>query len=50
MPTLAAVVGMGQTHHKSKRDDVSMAGLVRESADDALRDANVDWKDIDAVI
>jgi len=50
MPTLAAVVGMGQTHHKSKRDDVSMAGLVRESADDALRDANLDWKDIDAVI
>jgi len=50
MATLAAVVGMGQTHHKSKRDDVSMAALVRESAVKALKDANLDWSDIDAVI
>ena len=27
-----AVVGIGQTHHKTRRRDVSMAGLVREAA------------------
>jgi acetyl-CoA C-acetyltransferase len=46
----AAVLGTGQTHHTTKRDDVSMAGLVREAADRALADAHLDWKDIDAVV
>ena len=27
-----AVVGVGQTHHKRRRADVSIAGLVREAA------------------
>lgn len=45
-----AVVGVGQTHHKRKRADVSMAGLVREAAQRALEDANMDWSDIDAVV
>ncbi len=45
-----AVVGVGQTHHKRKRADVSMAGLVREAAVRALEDANMDWSDIDAVV
>ena len=31
-----AVVGVGQTHHKSRRADVSIPGLVREAADRAL--------------
>src|SRR5690349_1928851 len=31
-----AVVGIGQTAHKTARKDVSMAGLVREAAQDAL--------------
>ena len=46
----AAVVGVGQTHHKRKRADVSIAGLVREAAYRALEDANMDWSDIDAVV
>ena len=33
--TLAAVIGVGQTHHLPARD-VSIAGLVREAVDRAL--------------
>ena len=47
---LAAVVGVGQTHHRSSRKDVSMAGLVREAAVEALEDAGMTWADIDAVV
>ena len=46
----AAVLGTGQTHHKAKRPDVSMAGLCREAIDRALADAEVGWDDIDAVV
>lgn len=46
----AAVLGTGQTHHKAKRRDVSMAGLCREAIDAAMSDAAVDWSDIDAVV
>ncbi|MEI6570063.1 MAG: thiolase domain-containing protein [Actinomycetes bacterium] len=45
-----AVVGVGQTHHRSSRKDVSMAGLVREAAVEALEDAGMTWSDIDAVV
>lgn len=45
-----AVVGVGQTHHTSRRADVSIAGLVREAVDLALRDAGLEHKDIDAVV
>src|SRR5258705_7755077 len=45
-----AVVGVGQTHHRSSRKDVSMAGLVREAAIEALEDAGMTWSDIDAVV
>src|SRR5262245_44769178 len=45
-----AVVGVGQTHHSSRRADVSIAGLVREAVDRALQDAGLEHKDIDAVI
>ena len=45
-----AVVGVGQTHHKKVRDDVSMPGLVREAAQRALEDAECTWADIDAVV
>ena len=47
---LAAVVGVGQTKHRSSRKDVSMAGLVREAAIEALDDAHMTWDDIDAVV
>jgi len=46
----AAVVGIGQTHHRAKREDVSMAGLCREAIDRALLDAGMSFDDIDAVI
>jgi acetyl-CoA C-acetyltransferase len=45
-----AVVGIGQTQHKSRRWDVSLGGLVREAASRALDDAQMDWGDIDAVV
>ena len=45
-----AIVGIGQTHHKAKHADVSIAGLVRQAARRALDDAQLDWKDIDAVV
>ena len=45
-----AVVGVGQTHHASKRLDVSMVGLVREAASRALEDAGIGWTDVDALV
>ena len=45
-----AVVGVGQTHHQATRGDVSIAGLVREAAVEALADAGMTWADIDAVV
>jgi acetyl-CoA C-acetyltransferase len=45
-----AVVGIGQTKHAKVRDDVSMAGLLREAGSRALEDAEMTWKDIDAVV
>lgn len=45
-----AVVGVGQTKYQAVRDDVSMAGLVREAAARALADAGMTWADIDAVV
>jgi acetyl-CoA C-acetyltransferase len=46
----AAVLGTGQTEHRSRRADVSMAGLCREAIDRALADAATDWPQIDAVV
>ena len=50
MAERCAVVGIGQTKHAAKRDDVSIAGLVREAASRALEDAEMTWRDIDAVV
>jgi acetyl-CoA C-acetyltransferase len=47
---LAAVVGIGQTKHVATRGDVSIAGLVRDAAQKALEDAQMEWTDIDAVV
>jgi acetyl-CoA C-acetyltransferase len=46
----AAVLGVGQTHHRARRTDVSMGGLCREAVDRALADAGLDLADIDAVV
>ncbi|MDA8356440.1 MAG: thiolase domain-containing protein [Actinomycetota bacterium] len=50
MSERVAVIGTGQTKHAAKRDDVSIAGLVREAAMRALEDAGLGWTDIDAVV
>jgi acetyl-CoA C-acetyltransferase len=50
MSERVAVIGAGQTYHKAKRDDVSIAGLVREAAVRALEDAGLGWGDVDAVV
>jgi len=44
------VIGVGQTHHTKVRDDVSLAGLLREASVRALEDAEMTWRDIDAVV
>lgn len=46
----AAVIGVGQTHHRAKREDVSMAGLCREAMDRALEDAGMTLDEIDAIV
>jgi acetyl-CoA C-acetyltransferase len=48
--TPAAVVGIGQTHHRAKREDVSMAGLCREAMDRALEDAGLTLDEVDAIV
>ncbi|HEX5291887.1 MAG TPA: thiolase domain-containing protein [Streptosporangiaceae bacterium] len=46
----AAVLGVGQTRHRSRRPDVSIAGLCREAVDRAVAAAGVRLADIDAVV
>ena len=50
MALRCGVVGIGQTKYDAKRIDVSQAGLIREAALRALEDAELSWKDIDAVV
>lgn len=45
-----AIIGIGQTKHRAKREDVSIPGLLREAALAALTDAELSWKDVDAVV
>ena len=45
-----AVLGVGQTRHAAKRDDVSLPGLLREAAQGALDDAGLGWSDVEAVV
>jgi acetyl-CoA C-acetyltransferase len=46
----AAVIGVGQTHHRAKREDLSMAGLCREAIDRALIDAGMTLDEVDAIV
>ncbi len=46
----AAVIGVGQTHHRAKREDLSMAGLCREAMDRALADAGMTLDEVDAIV
>ena len=50
MAERCGVIGIGQTKHDVNRVDVSAPGLLREAAERALKDAELSWKDIDAVV
>jgi acetyl-CoA C-acetyltransferase len=50
MTQRAAVIGVGQTRHRARRADVSIAGLCREAVDRAVTDAQLSLADIDAVV
>ena len=50
MAEVCGVIGVGQTKHDAKRIDVSMPGLLREAASRALEDAELSWRDVDAVV
>lgn len=50
MANPCAVIGIGQSERYRSKIKKSMAGLVREAALNALNDAQLTWKDIDAVI
>ena len=50
MKQQAAVLGVGQTEHRTRRRDVSIAGLCREAVDRALSGAGCGLADIDAVV
>lgn len=45
-----AIVGVGQTHHKSKRPDVTTAEMCAESVERCLEDAGMQMKDIDHMV
>jgi acetyl-CoA C-acetyltransferase len=49
MADKVAIVGVGQTYHKSKRPDVTQQEMVNEAVRAALADAEMSMKDIDAV-
>jgi acetyl-CoA C-acetyltransferase len=50
MAKRVAVVGSGQTHHKSQRLDVNGVELIHEAVSRALEDTNLTRDDIDLVI
>jgi len=45
-----AIVGVGQTHHTTRRDDVNLPEMVGEAVRAALADAQLSIKDIEAFI
>ena len=50
MAKRVAIVGTGQTFHKSHRPDVNGQELIHEAVARALADADLKLKDIDAVV
>ncbi len=46
----AAIIGCGQTKHSSKRRDVNVAEMVSEAVYNALEDAQISVRDVDAFI
>ena len=49
MPNRVAIVGIGQTYHKSRRPDVNQPEMVNEAVRAALADAQLSMKDIESV-
>jgi len=49
MPIRVAIVGIGQTYHKSRRPDVNQPEMVNEAVMAALADAQLSLKDIESV-
>lgn len=45
-----AVVGIGQTEFRSKCRDVNIPEMIYEAVDMALKDAQLEPRDIDAII
>ncbi len=50
MAEQCAVIGIGQTKHRESRRDVSMPGLIRIAALNALKDAEMTFRDVDAIV
>lgn len=50
MAERCAIIGIGQTKYARRRAELSMDGLVREAALRALEDAELRWKDLDAIV
>jgi acetyl-CoA C-acetyltransferase len=49
VPNKVAIVGIGQTYHKSRRPDVNQAEMVGEAVRAALADAQLSIKEIESV-
>jgi len=45
-----AIIGCGQTKHSSRRRDVNVAELVSEAVFNALEDAKVSLREVDAFV
>ncbi len=50
MAQRVAVIGFGQTYHRSRREDVNGVELINEAVQAALEDSGLNIKDIDAII
>ncbi|SHL26923.1 acetyl-CoA C-acetyltransferase [Desulfatibacillum alkenivorans DSM 16219] len=50
MAQKVAIVGTGQTDHKSHRPDVTGQEMIREAVDRALEDCGITIRDIDAIV
>ncbi len=50
MAERVAIVGVGQTYHRSRRPDVNQVELMNEAVRAALDDAQLTLRDIDAVV
>lgn len=49
-PRNIGIIGVGQTEYVTRRDNVTLPELAREAAILALRDAGIEFKDIDGVV